>query len=475
VRDVHTAAGVGKPTRAKSSAQAFIWAVGGGKGGVGKSVVTSSLAVTLAGRGQRCALVDADLGGANLHTILGVPGPTRTLSHFLNGEVANLADVMSPTNVPNLWLVSGARSMLNIGNLKHSQKQKLLRHVQSLAVDHVFLDLSAGTAYNALDFFLAARRAILAVVPEPTSIENAYHFLKAAFFRSLRRAARRSPVRAAIGRVLEERAKRRIRSPHHLIAEVARIDPEAGRLLAEAARTFSPKLIVNQARTPEHRSLGHEISAACRSHLGADVEYLGALESDRCVDDAIVRREPVVRLHPGCGFALDLEVVVDRLLEGETGGRRARVEPLVPLHRQPRALYDERYFATHGAVESQETPHTAARARQACAPRAAARARIASAVRVGRGAGPPPGITRPGAHLRHHREQLGLDLKELCKRTRIPSLDSLENERFANLPPEPYVRSFVLQYSEALGLSEGVALAQSYVERYRQAVDRRSA
>lgn len=475
MRDVHTAAGVGKPTRASRSAEPCIWAVGGGKGGVGKSVVTSSLAVTLAGRGQRCVLVDADFGGANLHTILGVPSPTQTLSHFLNGEVADLADVMSPTNIPNLWLVSGARSMLNIGNLGHSQKLKLLRHVQSLAVDHVFLDLSAGSAYNALDLFLAARRAILAVVPEPTSIENAYHFLKAAFFRSLRRAARRSPVRAAVGRVLEERAKRRIRSPHHLIAEVTRIDPEAGRLLAAAARAFSPMLIVNQARTPEHRSLGHEISAACRSHLGADVEYLGALERDRCVDDAIVRREPVVRLHPGCAFALDLEVIVDRLLRGEAEGRRTCVEQLVPMHRQPRALYDERYFASHGAVESREASHSAVRGREARPPRAAARARIASGDQVRRGAGPPPGIARPGAHLKHRREQLGLDLSELCKRTRILSLDSLENERFGQLPPEPYVRSFVLQYSEALGLSEGTALAQSYVERYRQAAGRRSA
>jgi flagellar biosynthesis protein FlhG len=430
-------------------AEPCTWAVGGGKGGIGKSVITSSLAVALAGRGQRCVLVDADFGGANLHTILGVPNPRRTLSHFLSGEVANLADVMSPTNTPNLWLVSGTRGMLDIANLKQSQKQKLLRHIQALAIDHVFLDLSAGSAYNALDFFLAARRAIVTVVPEPTSIENAYHFLKAAFFRSLRRAARRSPVRAAIGRVLEERARRRVRSPHELISEVAAIDPEAGRLLAASARAFSPMLIVNQARTPEHRSLGREISAACRSYLGTEVEYLGALERDACVDDAIVRREPVLRLHPGCGFALDLEVIVDRLTSRQTRRPDAAVERLVPMHRQPRSLYDARYFASHGAVESEGVQRLARRPRN--------------------GHRPPPGISRPGAHLKHRREQLGLDLRELCRRTRIPSLESIENERFAQLPPEPYVRGFVLQYSEALGLREGEALAESYVDRYRQA------
>src|SRR5574342_354126 len=57
-----------------------IWAVGGGKGGVGKSVVAASLAAAIAGTGRRCAVIDVDLGGANLHTLLGVSRPRRTLS-----------------------------------------------------------------------------------------------------------------------------------------------------------------------------------------------------------------------------------------------------------------------------------------------------------------------------------------------------------------------------------------------------------
>src|SRR5512134_4067696 len=61
-----------------------IWAVGGGKGGVGKSVVAASLAAAMAGTGRRCALIDVDLGGANLHTLLGVSRPRRTLSHLLS-------------------------------------------------------------------------------------------------------------------------------------------------------------------------------------------------------------------------------------------------------------------------------------------------------------------------------------------------------------------------------------------------------
>src|SRR5262245_11555586 len=63
-----------------------IWAVGGGKGGVGKSVVAVSLAAAIAGTGRRCAVIDADLGAANLHTLLGISRPVRTLAHLLTGE-----------------------------------------------------------------------------------------------------------------------------------------------------------------------------------------------------------------------------------------------------------------------------------------------------------------------------------------------------------------------------------------------------
>ena len=49
-----------------------IIAVGGGKGGVGKSVVCANMAVTLALTGQRVILVDADFGASSLHAILGI-------------------------------------------------------------------------------------------------------------------------------------------------------------------------------------------------------------------------------------------------------------------------------------------------------------------------------------------------------------------------------------------------------------------
>jgi len=60
-----------------------LWSIGGGKGGIGKSLVTLGLGVALARLGKKIILIDGDLGGANLHTLMGVRYPHVTLEHFL--------------------------------------------------------------------------------------------------------------------------------------------------------------------------------------------------------------------------------------------------------------------------------------------------------------------------------------------------------------------------------------------------------
>ena len=233
-----------------------IWAIGGGKGGVGKSVVTANLAVAVARTGARVAVIDADLGGANLHTMVGVPSPKRNLSDFIARRVSSLAEILTPTPIDNLWLVSGAKALLETANPNYGQKGKILNHIARLDVDHVFLDLGAGTAFNVLDFFLVARKGVLVVVPEATSVENAYFFIKAAYFRKLKRAQPRAQVKAAIEEVMKSDARRSVRTPRDLMAQVMAVDPDAGAALMEEASTFSPTVIVNRVERSEQARLG---------------------------------------------------------------------------------------------------------------------------------------------------------------------------------------------------------------------------
>lgn len=290
-----------------------VWAVGGGKGGVGKTVFSVNLSVAMARRGERVVLVDADLGGANCHTVLGISNPQHTLADFLAKKVSRLDEVLAPTATPNLWLASGSRALLEMANPRHVQKLKLLRHIRQLDVDHVLLDLGAGSAFNVLDFFLAADERIVVVAPEPTSIENAYHFLKSAFYRSLRDTAKKDQRSGLIKSLLEERMKRGIRSPRALIQAVTEVDPEAGAILTERVSAFHAHLIVNQARRAEHQRLGTEMQLACQEYFGAKFTHLATLPREDEVLDAIAERTAVFERSPNADFSRAIRSLAEKL------------------------------------------------------------------------------------------------------------------------------------------------------------------
>jgi flagellar biosynthesis protein FlhG len=280
-----------------------IWAIGGGKGGVGKSVLAANLGVVLAKRRRRVVVVDADLGGANLHTIFGMPDPELTLSDYIDRRVASLDDIVLSTAIPGLHLVSGAHALLEMANPKHGQKTRILRHLQDLDADHVILDLGAGTGINVLDFFLVSHRGILVVVPEPTSVENAYHFIKAAFSRKLKQTEPRKQIAAALEQVAATRDGKRPRSARNLVADIMVVDPEAGAAVLAAAATFSASIVVNRATSASHDRLAAEMSMACREYYGIGVDALGTLPSDPMVARSVIDREPVAAVHPDSMFA----------------------------------------------------------------------------------------------------------------------------------------------------------------------------
>lgn len=271
-----------------------IIAVGGGKGGCGKSLISANLGVFLASRGERVVLIDADLGGANLHTCLGVPTPKRTLSDFVERRVETLAEVIAPTPIDRLGLVSGALDYLGAANPKHTQKLRLLREIARLPVDHVVIDLGAGTGFNILDFFLIANHGILTVVPEPTSIENAYRFIKAAYYRRLKTAELSWRLKPLVEAAMEERGAQGLRTPAELVQHVEQKDPAAGAKLREELARFQLKLVVNQVRTVEEQRLGPAVSEACRRYFGIDLSHVGNVPYDDAVWQSVRRRRPVI-------------------------------------------------------------------------------------------------------------------------------------------------------------------------------------
>ncbi len=290
-----------------------IVAVGGGKGGVGKTVITANLAVALAEGGHRVTVVDADLGGANLHTVLGIPHPSRTLADFLDRRADTLEAVTTATPMPNLRLLSAARPQLGMANLKHTSKLKLLRHVKEIDADCVLLDLGAGTAFDTLDFFLAAHQGLLVVAPTPTSVENTYQFIRAAWSRQLAAAAKHRVVAAAI-RAAQRDKTSAPQSPRELLARVKAAGDEEACLLDTAFGGLRWNLAVNQVRKMRDRGLGPGMARICRDYFGIEVRYVGCLDQDESVWDSVDLKRPTLTAFPGSAFSQEVRTIAASLM-----------------------------------------------------------------------------------------------------------------------------------------------------------------
>jgi len=294
-------------------------AVGGGKGGVGKSVLSVGLAWSLASRGHSCVLVDADLGAANAHTLLGMEMPKRTLGDLFGRRVEELEELLEPTVHPNLKLISGAHGMLEVANLPYAQKLKLIRKLSDLKSEFILLDLGAGSSFNVLDFFLAADIGLAVTQPTPTSIENLYYFLKAAYFRIYKRSLHLAKTAGVAADMLEHLQRSAYRSPRDLLIKAHELDADLGRYLDQALSGFAPRLILNQVRRSEEKQLGEQMAVACEDFFGLPVSFMGAVQRDDRVLDAVQARRCVLEAYPRSTFALGVHDIALSLIRENEG------------------------------------------------------------------------------------------------------------------------------------------------------------
>ena len=291
----------------------MIWTIGGGKGGSGKSFITVNIGICLSKLGARVILVDADLGGANLHTFLGISPPDLTLSDFIKKRVSSLHEVLIPTEIPNLQLLTGAQDLLNAMDSKNVQKRKLLRSIQHLEGDYLLVDLGGGNSVSVLDFFLMSDGGILVVTPEPTSIENTYRFLKSAFYRRLRHSVSSHRVKTMIDGAMDRKNEVGIQNPYELIKAVRRVDEEEARSIEVEVETFQPNLILNQVRSRKDIEIGFSIRSACQKYFGIRLHYLGYVVYDQDVGYSVRRRRPLVLENPNSRAAKCVSEIASKL------------------------------------------------------------------------------------------------------------------------------------------------------------------
>jgi flagellar biosynthesis protein FlhG len=152
-------------------------AITSGKGGVGKTHVSTNLALLLGQTGKRVIVLDADLGLANIHVVLGIH-PQYHLEHVLRNE-KSLRDILI-SGPSNIHIIAGASGIAELANLSDSQREKFVHQLSELEdlADTILIDTSAGLSPNVLAFVLAVDEVIVITTPEPTSITDAYAIIK---------------------------------------------------------------------------------------------------------------------------------------------------------------------------------------------------------------------------------------------------------------------------------------------------------
>jgi len=259
-----------------------VWAFGGGKGGTGKSALASSVGFQLSRLGKRVVLVDADFGGANLHTCMGIPAVGRTLLDFLRDGGGMVDEYAVVTPYPNLRLIGG-RVDEGTGSLPAGWPQRLSTALRALPVDVVVIDLGAGISPDTVEAMNLADLKVLVAVPEPSSTENLASLLRTL---CLQRLAHRSPsndVRRRIAEVLSGQSASRVRKLDDVFREIELVDPSlvgaARAVVAEMALT----LVTNQVRDEADRKFGAQTAAVIRRHFGVPVGYAGFVHHDDAV------------------------------------------------------------------------------------------------------------------------------------------------------------------------------------------------
>lgn len=291
-----------------------IIAVGGGKGGVGKSILSIGLGTVLARSGKSVVLADLDLGAANLHTYLGIRGQTPTIADFIINKASSLESLIVETPERNLGLISGAEFVPGITSPAHWMKLKLMRHLRAVPADYIIIDLGAGVHFNTLDFFGISDRGVVITAPEPGAVMNAYSFVKGALFRKMQNIFKNNADVAALLEVEAKNAGGEKRFTLEWFRKtLPNVAPDLLPLIDEIEASFSPALIINRAPEGRTHVLVKNLITLCTEKLGITLEHVGDLPEARELTNHLLNVPRFFNLPEGEGYFAAVRSVVDRI------------------------------------------------------------------------------------------------------------------------------------------------------------------
>jgi len=292
--------------------------IASGKGGVGKTIIAANLAVDLAAAGKKTVAVDLDLGGSNLHTVLGIKNLNPGIGNFLSDRDVPFKDIVCATPYENLSFISGDVLVPGLADIPFSQKKRLLSSILSLEADYIILDLGSGSSFHVLDYFLISNSGMLVVRNQKTSIVNTYAFLKNLVFRFLQRAfVSHREITKYLKRVLHVQKTNAVPPVDEIIEKMRHIDSMLGEKAHSYLGALHPKFIVNKASSPEDIEMVERARDLIKIDLGIDVECMGLIFDDTAVDESISAATPLAIFQPDSVAAGQISRISQKILQSE--------------------------------------------------------------------------------------------------------------------------------------------------------------
>ncbi|RJP70953.1 MAG: MinD/ParA family protein [Candidatus Abyssobacteria bacterium SURF_17] len=289
--------------------------IAGCKGGVGKSVIACAIAMEVGRSGENVILVDADLGGPNLHTYLGVQSPAYVMSDFLSRRTKRIDEIVVPTEYPGVRFISSAGNVPGQANPKFAQKAKIINSIYSLNADCIILDIGAGSSYDVMDFFSMTDAGILVTTAEPASIINSYGFVKNVLYRRFCLEFRAYPVvMDLLKRGMNPDGDAGISAINEIMGELASLSPQCWLKAKSVLSSFRPNIIVNMTTSESEARLGQKLKTIIGKYLSVDATCLGHVFEDPAVRASAKKLVPFMVAEPDCKAAACVRKIVERLL-----------------------------------------------------------------------------------------------------------------------------------------------------------------